>query len=90
MARREQRCGVFAETLGSMQSTLILDEVDALVPGKKDFRGKRHGKWMDKGMHPAEAVVKLLAKRSTRDDFQMIARARRRSTRALGARSASC
>lgn len=65
--------GVFAETLGSTVSTLILDEVDALVPGKKDFRGKRHGKWMDKGMHPAEAVVKLLAKRSTRDDFQMIA-----------------
>ena len=65
--------GVFAETLGSTVSTLILDEVDALVPGKKDFRGKRHGKWMDKGMHPAEAVVKLLAKRSTREDFQMIA-----------------
>jgi len=51
----------------------VLDEVDALVPGKKEFRGKRHGKWMDKGMHPAEAVVKLLARRSSRADFQLIA-----------------
>ena len=65
--------GRFAETLGSSVSTLVLDEVDALVPGKKEFRGKRHGKWMDKGMHPAEAVVKLLARRSSRADFQLIA-----------------
>ena len=68
-----KRAGIFAETLGSTVSTLILDEVDALVPGKKEFRGKRHGKWMDAGMHPAEAVVKLLAKRTSRDDFQLIA-----------------
>ena len=39
--------GRFAETLGRSVSTLVLDEVDALVPGKKEFRGKRHGKWMD-------------------------------------------
>ena len=38
--------GRFAETLGGSVSTLVLDEVDALVPGKKEFRGKRHGKWM--------------------------------------------
>ena len=51
----------------------MLDEVDALVPGKKEFRGKRHWKWMDRGMHPAEAVVRYLAKRSSRDDLQVLA-----------------
>ena len=44
-----------AETLARQVGTLVLDEVDALVPGKKEFRGKRHWKWMDRGMHPAEA-----------------------------------
>ena len=62
-----------AETLARQCTTLVLDEVDALVPGKKEFRGKRHWKWMDRGMHPAEAVVRYLAKRSSRDDFQVLA-----------------
>lgn len=62
-----------AETLARQVGTLVLDEVDALVPGKKEFRGKRHWKWMDRGMHPAEAVVRYLAKRSSRDDFQLLA-----------------
>ena len=46
-----------AETLARQVGTLVLDEVDALVPGKKEFRGKRHWKWMDRGMHPAEAPL---------------------------------
>ena len=42
------------------------------VPGNREFRGKRHGKWMDKGMFPAEGVVKMLARRTARPDFQIV------------------
>ena len=62
-----------AETLARQVGTLVLDEVDALVPGKKEFRGKRHWKWMDRGMHPAEAVLRYLAKRSSREELQVLA-----------------
>ena len=62
-----------AECLARDVATLVLDEVDALVPGKKDFRGKRHWKWLDRGMHPAEGLVKFFARRSARDDFQLLA-----------------
>lgn len=65
--------GKLAEALGASVATLVLDEVDALIPGQKPFRGKRHSKWMDKDMHPAEAVVKMLSRRSSRDDLQVLA-----------------
>ena len=65
--------GQLVESLGGSVCTLILDEVDALIPGRKLFRGKRHNKWMDAGMHPAEAVVKMLARRARRPDFQVLA-----------------
>ena len=65
--------GKFVDALAASVSTVILDEVDALIPGKKAFRGKRHSKWMDKDMHPAEAIVKMFARRSDRADFQVLA-----------------
>lgn len=37
-----------SDCLAEHVRVLILDEVDALVPGLKDFRGKRHFKWLDK------------------------------------------
>jgi len=67
-----QETGELADVLGGSVSTLILDEVDALIPGQKDFKGKRHNKWMDKGMHPAEAIVKMMCSRSSRPDFQVL------------------
>ena len=63
---------MLSDCLAEQVSVLILDEVDSLVPGLKDFRGKRHFKWMDKGMHPAEGVVKMLMRRSRREDLQVI------------------
>ncbi|KAL1504084.1 hypothetical protein AB1Y20_010494 [Prymnesium parvum] len=62
-----------ADGLAAGVRALVLDEVDALVPGLKEFRGKRHFKWMDKGMHPAEGVVKMLMRRSTHSDIQVVA-----------------
>ena len=63
-----------AECLARDVATLVLDEVDALVPGRKEFRGKRHWKWLDQGMHPAEGLVKFFARRSARGaDFQLLA-----------------
>ena len=37
------------------------------------FRGKRSTKWMDSGMHPAEGVVKMLARRASRPEFAVLA-----------------
>jgi superfamily II DNA/RNA helicase len=53
------------EHLGAM----VLDEVDALIPSRK-FTGSRI-LYMDEGMHPAEGIVKLVARRCVGPDFQV-------------------
>jgi hypothetical protein len=68
-----EAAGQLAEALGARVGCLVLDEVDALIPGQKAFRGKRHSKWMDVDMHPAEAIVRMLARRTSRPDFQLLA-----------------
>jgi hypothetical protein len=68
-----EAAGQLAEALGARVGCLVLDEVDALIPGQKAFRGKRHSKWMDEDMHPAEAIVRMLARRTSRPDFQLLA-----------------
>ena len=68
-----EAAGQLAEALGARVGCLVLDEVDALIPGQKVFRGKRHSKWMDEDMHPAEAIVRMLARRTSRPDFQLLA-----------------
>ncbi len=73
LAGEPRAAGRLAEALGAAVGCLVLDEVDALIPGQKGFRGKRHSKWMDEGMHPAEAVVRMLARRTCRPDFQVLA-----------------
>jgi superfamily II DNA/RNA helicase len=59
------------EWLPTSISTLILDELDVLMPSRK-FSGKRIV-FMDEGMHPAEGIVKLIARRNSREDLQVIA-----------------
>ncbi|KAJ8613114.1 hypothetical protein CTAYLR_004795 [Chrysophaeum taylorii] len=52
-------------TFASRVKALILDELDLLMPASKCE--SRVTRWQDVGMHPAEALVKLLARRSIED-----------------------
>jgi len=51
---------------------LVLDELDVLLPAKK-FTGKKFFRFQDDGMHPAEALVKTIARRCSRPDLQVVA-----------------
>jgi len=57
------------EWLPTKLGALVLDEVDALIPSRK-FTGQRI-LYMDEGMHPAEGIVKLVARRCEGPDFQV-------------------
>ena len=61
-------------------ATLVLDEVDALVPGKKDFRGKRHRKWLGARCRRPPSLAPAPA----------LARARRARARGGAAQIAAC
>jgi superfamily II DNA/RNA helicase len=53
-------------------STLILDEIDLMIPNRR-FTGKqRWMRFMGLGMFPAEGIIQALTKRSTREDLQVI------------------
>lgn len=51
---------------------LVLDELDVLIPSRK-FTGRRWVRFQDDGMHPAEGLVKMVAKRTEREDLQVLA-----------------
>jgi len=59
------------EWLPTALGALVLDEVDVLIPAKQ-FSGKRV-MFMDAGMHPTEGLVKLICRRNSRPDFQVLA-----------------
>lgn len=60
-------------TFASRVESLVLDELDLLIPARKPKVGSvQVSRWQDKKTHPAEALVKLVAKR-TAENLQVLA-----------------
>lgn len=58
-------------TLAARVEALVLDELDLLMPARKN-QVPPATRWQDRGAHPAEALAKLVAKRS-RERLQVLA-----------------
>jgi len=60
----EHRPTLYGDEFAGKCEALVLDELDLLMPARK-FDGSRFSRWQERGMHPAEALVKVVAKRAS-------------------------